>query len=250
MGKHNAPRKPVVPTLVRAGAVTIATTGAFTLTSPIAEAAPVSSSILETIAKCESGNQNVNHNSARSGIKSTASGYLQILDSTWRAFGGSQFASRAINASREEQFIVGQRILAGQGINAWGPSKSCWGSKIGKVETPPPVKIIPQPVPKKVEKPAPAPAPTPVVKKVTPKPVAKPQVKKTTSAPKVIKKQTAPPPKEVAKKVAKIYTIHHGDTLSGIARTHGSTVRRLASLNSDTVHNVNLIYAGKKLRLG
>lgn len=244
MGRHNAPRKPVLPAILKTGAVTLAATSPLVLFAPSAMAAPVSSSILEVIAKCESGNQNVNHNSARSGIKSTASGYLQILDSTWRAFGGTQFATRAINASREEQFIVGARILAGQGINAWSPSKSCWGSKIGsvpqKIEIPvPPKKVTPKPAPKVIEK-----------VKVTPKTTPKPEVKKVVSAPKTIKKVTPPPTKVVAKKIARSYLIRKGDTLSQIAKTHGSTVRRLASLNSDTVSNVNLIYAGKKLRLG
>lgn len=43
------------------------------------------------------------------------------------------------------------------------------------------------------------------------------------------------------------YTVKRGDTLSGIARRCGTTVARLASLNN--IKNVNLIYAGRTLRL-
>jgi len=161
-GKHRAPRTPsnIGPTLAKAGAVALAATGPIALSPSIAFASTPtaevsSSSILEVIAKCESGNKNVNTLGG-----STASGYLQILDSTWKAFGGTQFASRAIHASREEQFIVGARVLAGQGISAWNPSRGCWGNKVGSAK-----KVVP------VE--------TPAVKKVT------------TPAPKVVKKKEA-----------------------------------------------------------
>lgn len=235
MGKHNAPSKPLAPMVAKAGAVAVVSTGSFLLSGGVADASPApaanttSASILETIAKCESGNRNVNHNSALSGIKSTASGYLQILDSTWRAFGGTQFATRAIHATRDQQFVVGARILAGQGINAWNPSRNCWGSKISTAN--PKTVITPKPQEFKVSPP----------KKITPKTVVK-KVTPPTKAP-------APTTHQVAKKVAESYLIRKGDTLSGIARSHHTTVRRLASINRDTVKNVNLIYYGKHLRL-
>jgi len=178
--------------------------------------------VLEIIAHCESGNSNVN---TRGG--STASGFLQILDSTWRAFGGTQFASRAINASREEQFIVGQRILAGQGINAWNPSRGCWGGKIGKATT----VTNAAPTPKK--KVATTPAPTPV--------------KKAKSAPKTIKKPVST--QSISRNAAKSYTIKRGDTLLKIARANNTTWRSLYNANRDTVKNPNLIYTGNHLRL-
>lgn len=220
-GKHRAPRTPsnIGPTLAKAGTVALAATGpialypvsAFASTSTAEVSSP---SVLEVIAKCESGNQNIN---TRIPGGSTASGYLQILDSTWKAFGGKEFASRAIHASREEQFAVGARILAGQGISAWNPSRSCWG---GKVSSPSPT----QPAPK-----------TTVV-----------------SAPKKIKKQSPPPTAHVAKKAAKSYLVRRGDTLSKIAAAHhvNGGWRALFAANRDTVRNPNLIYAGNHLRLG
>jgi len=239
-GRHRAQRTSKVgPTLAKAGAVALAATGPIALyptsafaSTPTAEVS--SSSILEIIAKCESGNRNVNTLGG-----STASGYLQILDSTWKAFGGKEFASRAIHASREEQFIVGARVLAGQGINAWNPSRNCWGSKVsGSTPAPTPA---PAPAPKKVEKPA--------VKKVTPKAVVK---KAPTSAPKTIKKQSPPPTAHVAKKAAVGYLIRKGDTLSEIAAAHHvkGGWKALFNANRDTVRNPNLIYTGNHLRLG
>lgn len=226
MGKHSAPSQ-LRPRLVRAGTIALAASTLPILNTGIAEATEsANTDVLEIIAKCESGNKNVNTVGG-----STASGYLQILDSTWKAFGGTQYATRAIHANREEQFIVGARVLAGQGIAAWNPSKSCWGSKVGQA----PRATIAPVEKKQVETP----------KKVEPAP------KKTTSAPKVIKKQpTAPPTRVTAKKVAGTYLIKRGDTLNKIAKKNGTTWRHLFEVNHDTVRNPNRIYAGRHLRLG
>lgn len=52
----------------------------------------------------------------------TGNGYegcLQIYAGTWRDFNGETFAPRADLASREQQIVVGERILAAQGWGAW-----------------------------------------------------------------------------------------------------------------------------------
>lgn len=225
MGKHSAPSQ-LRPRLARAGAIALTASTLPIFGAGVAEATEstesTSSSILETIAKCESGNRNVNTAGG-----STASGYLQILDSTWKAFGGKEFASRAINANREEQFIVGARVLAGQGINAWNPSRSCWGSKISTAK--PQTVITPTPKEFKV-------APK---KKITPKTVVK----------KVVPATPAPSTRTTAKKVAGTYLIKRGDTLNKIAARNGTTWRALFAANRDTVRNPNLIYTGNHLRL-
>ncbi len=45
------------------------------------------------------------------------------------------------------------------------------------------------------------------------------------------------------------YTVHRGDTLSAIARRHGTTVPRVARCNPRKIHDVNLIRVGEHLRL-
>lgn len=220
MGKHNAPSKhPVGPIIAKAGTLALAATGPILLTGGVAEAATTapasvsSTSILEAIAKCESGGKNiptsiVDGNGKRS---STAGGFFQIVNGTWRAHGGLKYAPTALQATYSQQFQVALNILnGGQGLSAWNESRSCWSKKISST-----------------------PAAAPVV----------------VSAPKVVKKSVPPPVKVTAHKAAQSYVIKKGDTLGKIARTHGTTVSRLASLNRGTVHNVNRIFTGNRLRL-
>jgi LysM repeat protein len=65
------------------------------------------------VAKCESGgNWSIN----------TGNGYyggLQFSASTWKAYGGGQYASRADLASPAQQIAVAEKVLVGQGIGAW-----------------------------------------------------------------------------------------------------------------------------------
>jgi peptidoglycan hydrolase CwlO-like protein len=63
------------------------------------------------IVACESGGQNLTPNSAG------ASGYYQIIPSTWQEYGGTGPA--AYLASRAEQDRVAARIWAGSGWQAW-----------------------------------------------------------------------------------------------------------------------------------
>ena len=76
-----------------------------------ASAAP--DSTWDSVAQCESsGNWAIN----------TGNGYyggLQFTQSTWDAYGGQQYASRADQATREEQIAVAEQTLAGQGWGAW-----------------------------------------------------------------------------------------------------------------------------------
>ena len=65
------------------------------------------------VAQCESGgNWSIN----------TGNGYfggLQFSPSTWSAYGGGAYASRADLASVAAQIAVAERVLVGQGIGAW-----------------------------------------------------------------------------------------------------------------------------------
>lgn len=67
----------------------------------------------DAVAQCESGgNWAIN----------TGNGYqggVQFTPSTWRAYGGGEFAPLANMASKEQQIVVAERTLRGQGIGAW-----------------------------------------------------------------------------------------------------------------------------------
>jgi len=67
--------------------------------------------IPSAVVACESGGQNLTPNSAG------ASGYYQIIPSTWKQYGGSGPA--AYLAPKSEQDAVAQRIWAGSGPGAW-----------------------------------------------------------------------------------------------------------------------------------
>ncbi|MBF6235995.1 transglycosylase family protein [Nocardia otitidiscaviarum] len=75
----------------------------------------------DRLAQCEAGgNWSIN----------TGNGYhggLQFSPSTWRAHGGGEFAPNAYQASREEQIVVAERVLATQGWGAWPSCSSSLG---------------------------------------------------------------------------------------------------------------------------
>lgn len=87
--------------------------------------------VRDAIIQCESGDRNVEHGGDPGGI-STASGYYQFVNKTWRAFGGVEFAPRAIGATKAEQTIVAGRAFAANGLSDWEASRECWGPKIGR----------------------------------------------------------------------------------------------------------------------
>ncbi len=65
------------------------------------------------VAECESGgNWSIN----------TGNGYyggLQFSQSTWEGYGGAEFAARADLAGKDQQIVVAERTLVGQGVGAW-----------------------------------------------------------------------------------------------------------------------------------
>lgn len=96
------------------GAALVGTTG--TVVALLSSGAPAQAASLSTwdkVAACESsGNWKIN----------TGNGYyggLQFSASTWAAYGGRQFASRADLASKAAQITVAERVLTGQGPGAW-----------------------------------------------------------------------------------------------------------------------------------
>ncbi|MFC3964406.1 resuscitation-promoting factor Rpf1 domain-containing protein [Nocardia jiangsuensis] len=107
----------------------VALTGAVISSAGVALAGNASAapdSDWDRLATCEAGgNWGIN----------TGNGFqggLQFSPSTWKSHGGGEFAASAHNASREEQIVVAERVLASQGWGAW-PSCS---SKLGLSSAP------------------------------------------------------------------------------------------------------------------
>ncbi len=109
-GRHRAPSttgRALARTAI-AGAVAGAP---LVIAVPAAQAAP--DATWDRVAQCESGGRwDIN----------TGNGYhggLQFSPRTWAGFGGKEFAPVAHQATREEQIVVAERVLAKQGWNAW-----------------------------------------------------------------------------------------------------------------------------------
>jgi hypothetical protein len=147
-GRHRKPTN--TGRLIAKTAMAGAVAGAPLIMAPAAHAA--SDSAWDRLAQCESsGNWSTN----------TGNGYhggLQFSPRTWTAFGGGEFARYAYQASREQQIVVAERVLAAQGWNAW-PSCS---RKLGIRGEPAALRAAPgAPAPAPVEVRASAPAPAP-----------------------------------------------------------------------------------------
>lgn len=69
--------------------------------------------VWDRLAQCESG-QNWSYNGS-----SGYDGGLQFLPSTWRAYGGGEYASYAWQASRAEQIDIAERVRDDVGWGAW-----------------------------------------------------------------------------------------------------------------------------------
>ncbi|MGV9254203.1 transglycosylase family protein [Streptomyces sp. NPDC003697] len=181
----------------------------------------------DAVAQCESGgNWSIN----------TGNGFyggLQFTNSTWAAFGGTAYASRADLAGKAQQIAVAEKVLAGQGKGAWpvcgkglsnaaynggAPAASNSGSTQGGGATA--NRSTEQKASRSTERPA---------------------AKKTV---------TTPTGKKVAKGDGE-YKVVTGDTLSRIAAKQNvqGGWKKLFDLNKDIVDNADLIYPGQQLHL-
>ncbi|MFD4907563.1 transglycosylase family protein [Kitasatospora purpeofusca] len=105
-------RKPALA----AAAVLLALTAPAALTAVTLGAGQASAASVATwdkVAACESGgNWSIN----------TGNGYyggLQFSKSTWDAYGGTRYASYAHQATKQQQILIAEKVLAGQGQGAW-----------------------------------------------------------------------------------------------------------------------------------
>lgn len=140
-GRHRAAAPASAPrTAVKVVLAGTAFSAAGLALAPAANAAPDSD--WDRLAQCEAGgNWGIN----------TGNGYhggLQFSPSTWAAYGGTQYAPTANQATREQQIAIAEKTLAGQGWGAW-PACS---AKLG---------LNSAPTPRDLSNPAPAPAPAP-----------------------------------------------------------------------------------------
>lgn len=110
-GRHTKKKPSVSRGAQRATVGGLATLTAMMAAQTGAQAAP--DSAWDALAQCESGgNWQIN----------TGNGYyggVQFDPDTWNAYGGQDFAARADLATREEQIVVAERTLQGQGWGAW-----------------------------------------------------------------------------------------------------------------------------------
>ncbi|WP_067531043.1 resuscitation-promoting factor Rpf1 domain-containing protein [Nocardia crassostreae] len=82
----------------------------------------------DRLAQCEAGG---------SWQINTGNGYqggLQFSPSTWISHGGGEFAPTANQASREEQIVIAEKVLATQGWGAWPSCSSSLGLSSGPTE--------------------------------------------------------------------------------------------------------------------
>ncbi|GDY30193.1 LysM peptidoglycan-binding domain-containing protein [Gandjariella thermophila] len=178
--------------------------------TPIAMAAPAQAATSldwDALAQCESsGNWHIN----------TGNGFyggLQFTQSTWQAYGGGKYASRADLATREQQIEIAENVLASQGPGAWPVCSKKAGS--GSSTTKKTVTV-----PKAVAAPKPAP-------------------------------QTAVQPEAAAAPASNpgSYTVVTGDTLSDIAQKLNiqGGWQALYDKNKGQISNPNLIFPGQQL---
>ncbi|MFF7895065.1 transglycosylase family protein [Streptomyces sp. NPDC007907] len=223
-GKHRRPSK-----TTRAAALAGVTGVA--IAAPLmaaGNASAATASEWDAVAQCESGgNWSIN----------TGNGYyggLQFSASTWAAYGGTQYASTADKASKDQQIQVAEKVLASQGKGAWpvcgkglssagytgGSSSDSGSSTQQSQQSTESRETQQQPASRSDERPA--------AKKTVTTPTGK-KVKKGDGEYKVVK----------------------GDTLSSIAadkKVKGGW-EKLFELNKDIVEDANLIYPGQQLHL-
>ncbi|MEU2928532.1 transglycosylase family protein [Streptomyces sp. NPDC007251] len=221
-GKHRRPSKAV--RAVALAGVTGAAVAAPLMAAGNASAATASQ--WDAVARCESGgNWSIN----------TGNGFyggLQFTNSTWAAYGGTAYASRADLATKAQQIAVAEKVLAGQGKGAWPVCGT------GLTSTP-------------YNGSAPAASTKSSAASTAGRSTGQAATRSTTrTAPSASKTVTTPTGTKVKKGDGE-YKVVKGDTLSSIAEKHGvqGGWHKLFQLNKDIVKNADLIYPGQQLHL-
>ncbi|MGX1270456.1 transglycosylase family protein [Streptomyces phaeoluteigriseus] len=128
-GRHRRPRQ--APALLVAAGVTGTAIAIPLLGATGASAAD--GTVWDTVAECESGG------SWSADTGNGEYGGLSLSQEDWEAYGGLDFAERPDLASRNQQISVAQKVLADQGVGAWGTcgltSGLTKGNGAGSVDT-------------------------------------------------------------------------------------------------------------------
>jgi nucleoid-associated protein YgaU len=218
-------------TAVLAGAALLAPLGLLAATG---NAAAADSGVWDRIAKCESGgNWHIN----------TGNGYyggLQFSAGTWRAYGGTAYASTADKASKAAQIAVATKVQNAQGWGAWptcsaragayggAPASSGAASSGGSATT--------KSAPKSTSKSASKSAPTESRAKSAPAQASEAPARASGHTNRAASRGD--------------YTVRGGDTLSGIAERQGTTWRKIYAANRAVIGgDPDLIMPGQRLDL-
>ena len=219
-GKHRRPSK-------ASRAVAIAGVTGAAVAVPLLAVGPASaatSAEWDAVAQCESGgNWSIN----------TGNGYyggLQFSASTWAAYGGTQYAAQANQASKSQQIAVAEKVLASQGKGAWpvcgtGLSSATYsgGSSSSSSNS---------------------------SSNTSSRSTEEQSASRSTDRPAAKKTVTTPTGKKVKKGDGE-YKVVKGDTLSSIAEKHQvkGGWQKLFKLNKDIITDADFIYPGQQLHL-
>ncbi|MBC2903285.1 transglycosylase family protein [Streptomyces cupreus] len=186
-------------TAVLAGAALLAPLGLLAATG---NATAADGGVWDRIAQCESGgNWHIN----------TGNGYyggLQFSASTWRAYGGTAYASTADQASKDQQIAVATKVQQSQGWGAW-PTCSARAGAYGSA------------------------------------PAAGSATTKAAPTQKTPERSSGHTDRGSSRGE---HVVRQGDTLSGIAATHGTTWQRLYAANKAVIGgDPDVIVPGQRL---
>jgi LysM repeat protein len=205
-------------TAMLAGAAVVVPLTAVAVGAGQAQAAD--SGVWDRIASCESGGDwHIN----------TGNGYyggLQFSASTWAAYGGTNYAPNASEASRSEQIAVASRVQAAQGWGAW-PVCSGQAGAYGSA----PSESAPQS-----------------------SGASHTRSHTTYKAAPTERGEEAPNTTRSATRATESghgdYTVRSGDTLSAVAVAHGTTWQHLYAVNKQVIgDDPNLITPGERLKV-
>lgn len=232
--KHRRPSK-VTRVLSLAGVAGVAVAAPLMATG---SASAATASEWDAVAQCESGGDwSIN----------TGNGFqggLQFTPSTWAAYGGTEYAASADQASKSQQIAVAEKVLAGQGKGAWPNCGTGLSSaSTGAVEEPAQEQAKPEP---KAAEPQQDRAEEQKASRSEQREQPQP------AAPEQAKPETVETP--TGQKVEKgdgEYKVKAGDTLSKIAQAQDvkGGWDKLFELNGDIVDNADLIFPGQQLHL-